>query len=228
MGTLLEVPAVCKLYVMYSYILRPAKTSVSLSLYKTYMQLLLTHLADVFTGLTIRNRNEITMDGRVRLIQPRSVVGGPRLDLANIDYIDERPQSDRQYLTGGELILRTRGSRFEAALFPADGIATMAAAPLIVLRPDAKRVVPEYLQWLLNESPEVRQLMERVTRGSTVQALNIEDLAKMTVPRPSLSRQRAIVEASTLSRRATELERQLSQLRKTYTALALSAAASKE
>jgi len=189
---------------------------------------LITHLAEIFTGLTIRNRNEIRTEGRVRLVQPRSVVGGPRLDLANIDYIDERPQSDRQYLTGGELVLRTRGSRFEAALFTPDGIVTMAAAPLIVLRPDATRVLPEYLQWLLNESPAVRQLMARATRGSTVQALNIEDLAKIGVPRPSLRRQRAIVEASALSRRAAELELQLSQLRKTYTALALAAAASKE
>lgn len=185
-------------------------------------------LAEVFTGVTIRNRAEIGPVGRVRLIQPRSVVDGPRIDLTNVDYIGGRPQSDRQYLNGGELILRTRGSRFEAAIFAGDGKATMAAAPLIILRPDQNRVTPEYLQWLLNDAPEVRQLMARATRGSTVQALNIQDVADIAVPRPSLDRQRAIVEAAALSRRAAELERRIAQLRQTYLALVLSSAATEE
>jgi len=186
---------------------------------------LLTHVADIFTALTIRNRAEIVDGGSVRLIQPRSIVAGPLIDLSNVDFVDERPQSDRQYLKGGELILRTRGFRFEVALFAGDGVTTMAAAPLIILRADADRVLPEYLQWLINESPEVRRILVRATRGSTVQALNIEDLSKIIVPRPPLERQRRIVQAAALARQAAELEQRISHLKQVHAALVLSAAA---
>lgn len=185
----------------------------------------LTDVAALFTGLTIRNRSEISDAGAVRLIQPRSIVAGPLIDLANTDTIDERAQLGRQLLADGDLVLRTRGSRFEAAAFAGDGVATVASAPLIVLRPDREKVLPEFLQWLLNEAPEVRRALANAMRGSTVQSLNIEDLNRITVPVPPIERQRAIVEAAALARRAGELEARLADLRKIHTAQALSEAA---
>lgn len=185
----------------------------------------LTEVASLFTGLTIRNRSEISVAGPVRLVQPRSIVGGPLIDLANTDTIEERTQLGRQLLADGDLILRTRGSRFEAAAFSGDGVATVASAPLIVLRPDPQKVLPAYLQWLLNEAPEVRRALGSAMRGSTVQSLNIEDLNRITVPVPSIERQRLITEAALLSRRAAELEARLAELRRIHTASALSEAA---
>lgn len=189
------------------------------------MQAALTEVAALFTGLTIRNRSEISDVGPVRLVQPRSIVAGPLIDLANTDTIEERAQLGRQLLADGDLVLRTRGSRFEAAAFSGDGVATVASAPLIVLRPDPERVVPAYLQWLLNEAPEVRRALANAMRGSTVQSLNIEDLNRITVPVPPIVRQRLIIQAAALSRRAAELEARLSELRKIHTASALSEAA---
>ena len=185
----------------------------------------LTEVAALFTGLTIRNRSEISDAGPVRLVQPRSIVAGPRIDLANTDTIEERVQLGRQLLADGDLVLRTRGSRFEAAAFAGDGVATVASAPLIVLRPDPETVLPAYLQWLLNEAPDVRRALANAMRGSTVQSLNIEDLNRITVPVPPIHLQRTIVEAAALSRRAAELEARLAELRKIHTARALSEAA---
>ena len=189
------------------------------------MQAALTEVAALFTGLTIRNRSEISDAGPVRLVQPRSLVAGPLIDLANTDTIEERAQLGRQLLADGDLVLRTRGSRFEAAAFSGDGVATVASAPLIVLRPDRARVLPAYLQWLLNEAPEVRRALANAMRGSTVQSLNIEDLNRITVPVPPIVRQQLIIQAAALSRRAAELEARLSELRKIHTASALSEAA---
>ncbi len=185
----------------------------------------LTDLARLFTGVTIRNREEISSAAEVRLIQPRSLVSGPAIDLADTDRIARRPQLARQLLTSGDLVLRTRGSRVEAAAFLDDGVSTVASAPLIVLRPNREKVLPEYLQWTLNESPEVRRALVASMRGSTVQALNIEDLSRIEVPLPPLERQQAIVDAAALARRAGELEARLSELRKIHTANVLSEAA---
>jgi hypothetical protein len=184
-----------------------------------------TDLAYLFTGVTIRNREEISSAGEVRLIQPRSLVSGPVIDVADTDSIATRPQLARQLLTSGDLVLRTRGSRVEAAPFVDDGVPTVASAPLIVLRPNREKVLPEYLQWMLNESPEVRRALIASMRGSTVQALNIEDLSRIEVPLPPLDRQQAIVDAAALARRAAELEARLSELRKLHTTRALSDAA---
>src|ERR1700686_4144506 len=131
------------------------------------MQAALTEVAALFTGLTIRNRSEISDAGPVRLVQPRSLVAGPLIDLANTDTIEERAQLGRQLLADGDLVLRTRDSRFEAAALSGDGVATVASAPLIGLRPDRARVLPAYLQWLLNEAPEVRRALANAMRGST-------------------------------------------------------------
>jgi hypothetical protein len=190
-----------------------------------YMQSALTEVSSLFTGLTIRNRTAISDAGPVRLIQPRSIIAGPRIDLTNTDTIEGRVQLGRQLLADGDLILRTRGSRFEAAAFGGDGVATVASAPLIVLRPDPEKILPYYLQWLLNEAPEVRRALANAMRGSTVQSLNIEDLNRITVPVPPIERQRMIVEAAALSRRAAELEVRLSNLRRIRTARALTEAA---
>lgn len=190
-----------------------------------YITQTLSEVSTIFTGLTIRNRREISNTGSVRLIQPRSIVAGPRIDLSNTDTIEARAQLGRQLLADGDLVLRTRGSRFEAASFVSDGISTVASAPLIILRPDQERVRSDYLQWLLNESPEVRRALGNSMRGSTVQALNIEDLVKIGVPVPPIDRQRVIVDASRLARRAAEIEQRLSDLRRTHTVAALSGAA---
>ena len=190
-----------------------------------YISSPLSHVATLFTGVTIRNRSEISDTGSVRLIQPRSIVAGPRIDLSNTDTIEGRAQFGRQLLADGDLVLRTRGSRFEAASFASDGISTVASAPLVILRPDQEEVLPDYLQWLLNESPEVRRALGNSMRGSTVQALNIGDLVKIEVPVPALDRQRMIVDASRLARRAAEIEQRLSDLRRTHTIAVLSDAA---
>ena len=186
---------------------------------------ILAHAALLFTGLTIRTRCDFVDGGTIRVIQPRSILSGPQLDLANTDRIEKRAQLGRQLMADGDLVLRTRGSRFEAAIFTGDGVPTVASAPLIVLRPDPETVLPEYLQWLLNEAPDVRRALANAMRGSTVQSLNIADLNRITVPVPPIRRQRTIVEAAALSRRAAELEARLAELRKIHTARALSEAA---
>ena len=80
---------------------------------------------------------------------------------------------------------------------------------MMLLRPAAAQVLPEFLALMLN-APQTRQEVERLTGGTASPHLNVGDVRRFRIPVPSLPEQKRIVaKVAQLMRLCDELEAKL-------------------
>lgn len=170
-------------------------------------------VADVRIGFSIRTRGANLTQGPVRVCQPRSITAGPHINVENSDYTDPASIDPDHFLRSGDLIFRTRGSRFEAALYEDDGVPTIAAAPLVVVRIRVPTLQPRYLQWFVNNDPQICSQIERLAVGAaTIPSLRRSDIAALEIPVPPAEIQNKIIAASQLVDRQCAILQRLAEL----------------
>jgi restriction endonuclease S subunit len=174
----------------------------------------LDQVAEINSGMTIRDRDDLLAVGTVRVIQLRSF-NESTLNLDDVDYLDRAMPAKKSLLEPGDLVVRSRG-RFAVGLFAGDELPTVAGAPLLVIRLRDGVFLPEYVAWYLNETPEARAHWGRAWQGTSAPAITIADLRRIELPIPSIETQRRIAEAAALVQHQHQLERQLADKRRDY------------
>ena len=121
--------------------------------------------------------------------------------------------SDRCLVRGGEVVFRSRGEPNTAAPIP-DPLPEPVAVivPLVILRPDRGRILPDYLAWAINQ-PEAQRRLGAEAQGTSLRMIPLAALASLDIPLPDLPTQRRIVEAHALARREGQLLRRLAARR---------------
>ena len=122
------------------------------------------------------------------------------------------PVNDDLFLRPGDVLFPNRGTRTTALAYRLDLPRTLAGAQFFVLRPDAGRVLPEYLAWFLRTEGAARYFEGR-RKGSYVQIIQRSDLAEMEMPVPPLNVQQKIVEAASLALKERILAERLTSLK---------------
>ena len=122
------------------------------------------------------------------------------------------PVNDDLFLRPGDVLFPNRGTRTTALAYRLDLPRTLAGAQFFVLRPDAGRVLPEYLAWFLR-TEEAARYFEGRRKGTYVQIIQRSDLAEMEIPVPPLNVQQKIVEAANLALRERILAERLASLK---------------
>lgn len=141
---------------------------------------------------------DISEDGDIRHGEPNLV----RLDDASIA---------RGELRDGDVLVAARGTRMTAAVF--DGsFAAVVGSQFCIVRPNADRLLPDYLRWFLNLPATQENLLSRA-RGSYVRSLPSSALADLEIRIPSIARQRAIAKIHELRLREKHLMSQLAERR---------------
>lgn len=130
------------------------------------------------------------LDGGVTLIRGGDISNGRvSNDLRKITEEVSRPYR-RTLLRGGELIMSLVGNPGSVAIVPEAlaGANLARQAALIALQPsvDARFV----MYWFM--SPQGRERLAAVTKGSVQQVINLADLKRQTVPCPPIKAQRRI------------------------------------
>jgi restriction endonuclease S subunit len=136
------------------------------------------------------------------------------------------PVNDDLFLRPGDVLFPNRGARTTSLAYRLDLPRTLAGAQFFVLRPNAGRVIPEYLAWFLRTEVAARYFEGR-RKGTYVQIIQRSDLAEMEMPVPPLNVQRKIVEAASLALRERILSERLTYLKWKLAKNLLSNAASK-
>lgn len=119
----------------------------------------------------------------------------------------------KHLLKGGDVLLAAKGPRNFAALVPPDCPPAVASTTFFVISPRAEQVLPEYLLWALN-SPSAQAKLRHGAKGSSIVSISKEILSKVTIPVPSLKKQRAILEIDALASREGGLRTAISDLRR--------------
>jgi type I restriction enzyme, S subunit len=126
-------------------------------------------------------------------------VASGRIDLTDLKYTD-LPKKDLERLkivAGDILIVRSNGSvdlLGRPALVSEREAGLAFAGYLIRIRPNARRVLPEYLSLML-QAPQTRALIERGARSTAgVHNINGAELSALPVLAPTLSEQQEVVD----------------------------------
>ena len=147
------------------------------------------------------------------MLQLRSVpnnAGAPdpgdlRYDLANLP--------PRYFVRGGEVVFRSRGEPNTAAAV-SDPLPEPAViiSPLVIIRPDKARLLPEYVAWAINQ-PDAQRRLSSEAQGTSLRMIPIGVLEGLEISVPDLPTQKRIVELEALARQEGRLLRELASHR---------------
>ena len=185
----------------------------------------LSELCDIHSGHTARGRLEPLAEGGVPALQMRDVgtegeAPGPALQRYDLGDL-----SDRYFVRGGEVVFRSRGEP-NAAAAVGDAIPEPAAVivPLVIMRPDRERVLPEYLAWAINQ-PDAQRRLGAEAQGTSLRMIPMSVLGRLDIAVPDMLTQRRIVELHALAKQEARLLRELAARREQLVSMILGEAA---
>lgn len=169
----------------------------------------LVSLVHIVLGYSFRTRLQPRENGSCAVVQLADLEGAT-LNTASLLRIEpDNPPPNHVYLRENDVLLRTRGQPKAVLAASPPPIHTVAAAPLLILRPrtfatqkdfgplppTTPGLYPPYLQWFLNHPQTVASLsaMHTGSRGSILRKSVVESL---TIPLPPWRVQEQIVEIS--------------------------------
>lgn len=172
-------------------------------------------IAEIRMGATMRGRDATrpVPDGRFSFIRNGDISQDGSFDQDNLVRIDpNEPFNESLILKEGDVLFPNRGTRTTALAFPGSESPTIVGSQFFILRPNPKKVWPEYLAWFLR-SETAHQHFEGRRKGSYVQIIQSKDLGELNIPLPPLSAQRTVVETARLAHQERILSEKLTALR---------------
>lgn len=173
----------------------------------------LAELCHIHSGYTARGKLDPLQEGGLPALQLRDIgtdgaAPGPEFPRYDLDKL-----SDRYFVSGGEVVFRSRGEQNAAAAIP-DPLPEPVAVivPLVIVRPDRDRILPEYLAWAINQ-PDAQRRLGAEAQGTSLRMVPIAVLENLEIAVPDLPTQKRIVELDALSRQEGQLLRQLAARR---------------
>jgi Type I restriction modification DNA specificity domain len=173
----------------------------------------LSDLALVFPGYPFRERLDAYARGDVAVLQMKNIDEAdmlrvddtiPRISLPNLN--------ERQFIRGGDLLLRARGQFHTAAEVTTDIGRAVAAAPLMLIRVTSSDLSPAFLRWFINQ-PQTQSTLTTLAAGTHVRSINKSVLESLQVPVPPIELQERIVDIARLGERERSLMHTLAERR---------------
>jgi restriction endonuclease S subunit len=185
----------------------------------------LAELSDIHSGYTARGRLDPLPEGGVPALLLRDVGTDGETPGPDFQRYDLGKLSDRYFVRGGEVVFRSRGAPNAAAAIR-DPLPEPAVVivPLVIVRPDRKRVLPEYLAWAINQ-PDAQRRLGAKAQGTSLRMIPMAVLGNLEIAVPDLPTQKRIVELDALARQEGRLLRQLAARREELTSAILGEAA---
>ena len=180
------------------------------------MILKLKDIATVSVGLTFRSRVEVSASGNVRIIQMKDLGEDNIVHLdqtARVEYARPKPSQQVQI---GDIIFRSRGQTNTAAILNEEAADTIVAAPLFRVRPNSKKVMPEFLLWWINQ-PSAQHYFSSQSAGTIVKMVSKQALDNLEVRLPPMQRQHKIAEFFNLSLQEQRLLEEIKKRKALYT-----------
>lgn len=172
---------------------------------------LLDEIASVQLGYSFRKGVKHDPAGSVCVVQMRDLGEDNVVDPSGLDHVDQDlPQ--HHALERGDILLRSRGDSVSSAILRRDLGRAVAAAPLLRIRVTDTRILPEFLNWYINQPP-AQSYFARHAEGSNVKMISPGALEALPVAIPTLEHQSALVDLAGLTVRERELVRELSRCR---------------
>lgn len=169
------------------------------------------------TGYSFRSGLEYMNRGGIAVIQMKDLAEDHQVDCANLLRIELGNLKAHHLVQPGDLVFRSRGQVSTSAILSTDPGPAIVAAPLLRIRVNQQMILPEYLNWYINQSP-AQGFLESRARGSSQKIIGKEALENLEVELPSLEKQRTIAEIAALAEKEHEIMKRLSELGRVHIA----------
>lgn len=176
----------------------------------------LKQIASVQMGYSFRSRLEAVESGDVSVIQMKDLRDDHVVDRNDLVTVDMKEVKEHHLVRNGDMVIRSRGLVTTSAIVLEEPHNTVVASPLLRIRvenPD--RVLPEYLNWYINQR-DAQSFLHSRSIGTAQKMIGKEALDELEVFVPDLSSQKNIVEMSSLSARELFLLHVLAEKRGQY------------
>ena len=185
----------------------------------------LAELSDIHSGYTARGRLEPLPEGGVPALQLRDVGAEGAAPGPDFQRYDLGKLPDRYFVRGGEVVFRSRGEpNVAAAIRDPLPEPAVVIVPLVIVRPDRDRVLPEYLAWAINQ-PDAQRRLGAEAQGTSLRMIPMAVLENLEISVPDLPMQKRIVELNALAQQEGKLLRQLAASREELVSVILGEAA---
>lgn len=142
-------------------------------------------LASVRSGLVLsRKQSKKPTDYRYPLINLRCIQQDGNIDLNKTDIYEARESLKEEYLSRqGDIVVRLTAP-YTAVLIDGTTAGMVISSNFVVIRIEDKRLLPEYLFWLLNTQKVKRRIYENTTSNmlGAVKAKFLMDFELMVLP----------------------------------------------
>ena len=179
------------------------------------MDLKLKDIATVSSGITFRSRIEPSQSAAIRIIQMKDLGEDNIVHLDRAVKVDLKKPKKNQFARIGDIVFRSRGQRNTAALLRENVEDVIVAAPLLRVRSNSKKVVPEFLLWWINHPPSQAYLSKRA-EGTKVQMVGKQDLQDLAVKLPPLNQQHKIAAFFNLATQEQDLLEKIKKQKTRY------------
>lgn len=167
----------------------------------------------ISTGYTVRVRLEPEEERGVLAIQLRDVPDRGQIDPGSLRRFQLSDVPDHFLVGSGDVIFRSRGERNTACVVGNNVTEPIVAIlPLMILRPDRSRALPDYLAWAINQ-PDAQRQLDTLARGTDLRMIPKSALEDVRLPIPDLGLQQRIVTLNNLAAREQYLLRELADRR---------------
>ena len=100
-----------------------------------------------------------------------------------------RHSQDRKFLKDGDIVISCQGTIGKVAIVETKGRKIIPAPQIIVLRPDKKKIQPDYLLRCL-KNKRTQEQIEKLVTGAYIPRFSVESIKKVMISVPSLPKQR--------------------------------------
>ena len=120
--------------------------------------------------------------------------------------------SEKHMLCAGDVLFAAKGTKNFATVFENHNEPSVASTSFFVIRPTDKKLLPQYLSWVLN-SPTTQILLKGQAIGTSIPSISIQVLENLEIAIPSIDKQKAILQITKLRNKEKSLKLKIETLR---------------
>jgi restriction endonuclease S subunit len=116
--------------------------------------------------------------------------------------------SEKHLLKDGDVLFAAKGTKNFAAVFENHNEPSVASTSFFVIRPNDKRLLPQYLAWVLN-SRTTQTLLKGQAIGTSIPSISKQVLENLEIAVPSIETQKTILQITKLRNKEKSLKQEI-------------------
>jgi Type I restriction modification DNA specificity domain len=170
-------------------------------------QKLLGELGHIRIGYSYRSAKDLESGDHpnYQALQLNALTNEGLLDWSKLSPIYFKGNPEQYVLRSGDVLFPLRGSRTIAVVVEDPPPNVLAVGAWAILTPEDRQVNGTYLVWYWNHPDISKQREHKLSKGSKIQFISMQDCKDFTIALPSLANQQKIAKIAKLRRQECEL-----------------------